>query len=166
MEKRDRPSWPEFFMFNAWWVATKSSCKYLQTGAVIVKDKRIIAAGYNGAPSGNKNCLEVGCRKEQQGIDFETKGTGNCRGIHAELNAMIQIARKNLANATMYSLYYPCSGCAKIIAGNDISKVFYSKIYKEPDSLTKEIFEEKKIKVEKLELDVEKYFDMIRNIDK
>jgi len=161
---RERPSWPESYMFSALWAACRSTCLHLQTGAVIVKDKRIIASGYNGAPPGIKNCLEVGCRKDREHVDFDDKGKGVCRGIHAEINAMSQISRENLKGTTLYSLYYPCSGCAKSIVGNGIDEVFYSKVYKEPDSLTKEVFTEAGVEISLLELDTEKCFEMIRGI--
>src|SRR3989338_3823814 len=99
--KKQRSSWNEYFMFSALSIAARSSCLYLQTGAVIVKDKRIIASGYNGAPPGIKNCLEVGCRKKREGINFEDKEKNVCRGIHAEINAMNQIAREDLKNTSL-----------------------------------------------------------------
>lgn len=152
-------------MFSALWTATRSSCLNLQTGAVIVKDKRIIASGYNGAPPGIKSSLELNsCRKEEHGINFEDKGKSVCRGLHAEMNAIDQIARENLNGTSIYSLYYPCSSCAKEIVGNGIIEVVYSKIYAGPDSLTKELFKEGKIQLKKLELDTKKYFDMIKDI--
>ena len=163
-EARERPPWLDSYMFSAVWAACRSSCPHLKTGAVIVKDKRIIASGYNGAPPGIKNCLEVGCRKDREHVDFDDKGKGVCRGIHAEINAMSQISRENLKGTTLYSLYYPCSGCAKSIVGNGIDEVFYSKVYKEPDSLTKEVFTEAKVKISRLEIDIEKCFEMIRGI--
>jgi len=161
---RQRPSWDEFFMFKALWAATRSSCVHLQTGAVIVKDKRVIATGYNGAPPGIENCLEKGCRKEKYSVDFNDKGKAVCRGIHAEINAMNQIARQDLKGDSLYSLYFPCSACAKAIAGNGLTEVIYSEIYQEPDSLTNEIFEEADVKLREFKLDVERYFDMIRRI--
>jgi dCMP deaminase len=160
--KIERHAWSEYYMFNAFWAATRSSCSYLKTGAVIIKDKRIIAIGYNGAPSDIKNCLEVGCRKDKHGIDFNDKGESACRGIHAEKNAMNQISRENLKGTTMYTVFYPCSRCAKEIVGNGFEEIVYSFYYKEPESLTKELFSEKGIKLRKLELNVEKDFNMIK----
>jgi dCMP deaminase len=157
-----RPSWDEIFMFNAYWISTRSSCLHLQTGAVLVKDKRIIATGYNGAPPGIKNCLEVGCRKERENIKFEEKDKRVCRGIHAEMNAINQISREGLKGTSLYTVYYPCSSCAKNIVGVGIQELIYSKIYEEPDSLTNELFLEAKIKIRKLELNLEKIFDIIR----
>ncbi len=165
-EKRKRPDWDEFFMFKALWAATRSSCNYLQTGAVIVKDKRIIATGYNGAPPGIENCLERGCRKDEQGVEFNDKGKAVCRGVHAEINAMNQIARQDLIDTKIYTLYFPCSSCAKAIAGNGLKEVIYSEVYQEPDSLTTEIFTESGVKLRKFHLNIEKNFQMIRKIAK
>jgi dCMP deaminase len=165
-EKRQRPSWDEFFMFKALWAARRSSCHYLQTGAVIVKDKRVIATGYNGAPPGIENCLEKGCRKDEKGVDFDDKGKGICRGVHAEINAMNQIARQDLIGTKIYTLYFPCSACAKAIVGNGLKEVIYSKIYQEPNSLTNELFSEAGVKLRKFDLDIEKYFKMIMKVDK
>ena len=161
---RKRPNWDESFMFRALWSSTRSSCEYLQTGAVIVKDKREIASGYNGAPPNIENCLSRGCRKDKQGVDFSDKGKAVCRGVHAEVNAMNQISRQELIGTTMYTLYYPCSACAKAIVGNGISEVVYSQIYQEPDSLTQELFRESGVKLRQFSLDTEKCFKMIRRV--
>jgi len=163
---RKRPSWDESFMLSALWAAARSSCIKMQTGAVIVKDKRIIASGYNGAPPNIKNCLEVGCRKDEYGIKFCEKGRGVCRGIHAEVNAMNQIARENLKGASLYTLCFPCSGCAKGIVGNGMKEVVYCNHYEENDSLTKELFDESKTVLRKLDLDIEKCFRMMKKIYK
>jgi dCMP deaminase len=157
-----RPSWDEYFMAIAYLTATRSSCFNLNTGAVITKNNRIIATGYNGAPSGIPNSFEEGyCRKDKFGIDFEVKGTGTCRGRHAEENAMSQPSRDEMNGATIYSVYYPCGSCAKSIVGNDISKVVWSKIYKDKDKLAEELFEKKGIEVIKLELDLNKIYDFL-----
>ena len=145
--KRERPSWDEFFMLDAIKTTTRSSCVYLQTGAVIVKDKRVIATGYNGAPPNIKNCLERGCRKDRERINFDDKGKGVCRGVHAEYNAMCQRSRDEVKGTTIYSVYCPCSACAKQIVGNGLSRVVFLNHYQEPDSLTTELFEEAKIEL-------------------
>jgi dCMP deaminase len=165
MEKRGRPSWDEYFMFNAFWIATRSSCCKLHTGTIIEKDKRIISAGYNGAPPGIVSCLERGCRKDEYKIDFNDKGRNACRGIHAEINALSQISRQELQGSTLYSVFFPCTPCAKAIVGNGIKRVVYNKIYEEEGSLAQELFHEKGIVVEKLDFDIEKYFDFINKIN-
>ena len=162
--ERERPSWEESYMFDAVFWATRSSCKYLQNGVVIVKDKRPIAHGYNGAPPGIENCLKIGCRKDREGVDFEDKGQGVCRGAHAETNAMDQIERKGLKGTTLYTMHLPCSACAKEIVGNGIDKVVYARDYLEADCLTKELFAEAGVKLVHLDIDIEKLFDMIRRV--
>ncbi len=164
--KRIRPSWDEFFMLNALISASRSSCRYLQTGAVIVKDKRVISAGYNGAPPGIANCLDSGCRKEIHGVEFDEKGKSVCRGIHAEINALSQIARKDLAGASLYTLYLPCSSCAKAIAGSGITNVIYLGHYHEPDNLTKEMFTEAGISLRKMSIDLEKFSSILKEVCK
>jgi len=154
--KEKRPSWDEYFMSIAFLTATRSSCENVHTGAVIVKNKRIIATGYNGAPSGIENCLEKGCRKERMGVKFETKNSGHCIGEHAERNALLQISSEKAKGSTMYSVTLPCSDCAKQIAGAGIERVVWFKIYKEPLNIVYEIFEEGNIKLEKINLDLNK----------
>lgn len=167
MEKKGvvgRPTWDEFFMYSAHWAATRASCLHLPNGVTIVKDKRMMASGYNGAPPGIKNCLEVGCRKDREGIAFNNKGQSACRGAHAEPNAISQIAREDLKGATLYTVYFPCTPCAKVITGSGIVEVVYSKMYEEPASLTNELFEEAGIKVRRLDMYPQRYFRMLKEV--
>lgn len=167
MEKKGfgRPNWDEAFMFAAISAATRSSCLTIKTGAVIVKDKRIISMGYNGAPPGITNCLEKGCRKKEHGVSFDKKDVGLCRGVHAEVNAMSQISRDNLKGTKMYTVFFPCSSCAKAIVTSGISEVIYSKIYKEPDSLTRELFSEAGVRLRRLKIDVKSQCNRIIDIN-
>jgi thymidylate synthase (methanogen type) len=162
----DRPDWDEYFMLQTILAAARSSCKHLQTGAVIVKDKRMIAMGYNGAPPNIRCCLDVGCRKDREGVGFEDKGKGVCRGVHAEINAINQIARQELKDTKMYTVYYPCSSCAKTIAGSGVKEVIYNKIYREPDNLTQEMFIEAGISLRQYDLDLDKNIKGIKNVFK
>ena len=90
-EKESRPSWGNYFMNITNLVAERSTCTRRAVGAVLVKEKRILSTGYNGAPTGLKHCLEVGCLREQLGVE-SGKMHELCRGIHAEQNAIIQAA--------------------------------------------------------------------------
>jgi len=163
-EKYDRPSWDEKHMAAAFNLAKKSSCVYLHNGVVIIKDKRGIAEGYNGAGPGLENCLTIGCRKEREGSDFEEKDNATCRGTHAEKNAMDQISRENLKGTSLYTVFFPCSSCAKSIVSNGVAEVVYSEIYTEPDSLTMEQFQEAGIKLRRLEFDVEKDYRRLKAV--
>jgi dCMP deaminase len=163
--EKERLSWDEMYMFMALIAASRSSCNHLHTGAIIVNgDKRIVAEGYNGAPKGTKNCLEMGCRKEKKGISFEQKRSGACKGVHAEVNAIHQVTGERLSNAKIYTVFYPCSDCAKeIVAIGGIKEVVYIHQYSEPDSLTKEIFKESGIKIRKLNPNLRKCLNAIKS---
>ncbi len=137
-----RPFWDEYFMEVAILVSYRASCLYVQAGAVIVKDKRIIATGYNGAPQGIDSCLVRGCNKDREGISQDTKNTGICIGEHAERNALLQVGRDKTLGATMYSRLFPCSDCAKQIIGAGIERVFYFEMYEEPNNLANILFNE------------------------
>ncbi len=154
--KEERLSWDEKHMLAAITIASRSSCNSLHTGAVVVKNKRIIAEGYNGAPEGIENCLEAGCRKNKYGINFETKGSGQCVALHAEVNALNEVSKEKAHGATLYTVYYPCADCAKEIVNNGIEEVVYLKDYKEPSQLAKELFDARKVKIRKLELNLDR----------
>jgi dCMP deaminase len=136
-----RPSWDEYFMTIAGQVAGRSTCLRRHTGAVLVKDRRILATGYNGTPRGLRHCEEVGCLREQRGI---TSGSHHelCRGIHAEQNAVIQAALYGTAieGATIYTTHQPCVLCAKILINAGVREILYRDPY--PDGLAQELLEE------------------------
>jgi len=155
MKQYTRPSWDESFMSIAYDAATRSSCHNLHTGVALVKDKRVIATGYNGAPPGIENCLQRGCRKKQEKVGFDDKGKGVCRGTHAEMNAIGQVSRELTKKATIYTVYFPCSACAKQIAGSGVEEVVYDQVYTEADSLTQEIFAEAGIKLRRLDFNMD-----------
>ena len=140
-----RPSWDEYFMAIVKEVATRSTCRRRQIGAVIVKDKRILATGYNGAPSGLAHCLEVGCLRDARGI-----GSGErheiCRGLHAEQNAIIQAALHGVSikGAAIYATHQPCTLCAKMIINSGIRHILYLSPY--PDELAVELLKEANVK--------------------
>ena len=163
-KRNERPSWEESFMASAYLAAARSSCNHLHTGVAVVIDKRVIATGYNGAPPGIENCLDRGCRKDEKAVEFDVKGTGTCRGTHAEINAMSQIPRNQLIGTTIYTVYFPCSACAKAITGNGIGAVVYDKTYKGEEELAREIFAEAGIRLRRLELDVDRIALMIKRV--
>jgi len=125
-----RPSFDEYFMEIAHVVAKRSTCLRGHVGAVIVKDKRILATGYNGAPSGMPHCDEVGCLREKLGVPSGERQE-LCRGVHAEQNAIIQAAKFGIGvdGATLYTTHSPCITCAKAIINAGISRVVYCKEY-------------------------------------
>ena len=128
-----RPSWPEYFMTIAEMVAKRSTCLRRHVGAILVKDKRILATGYNGAPAGLKHCEEVGCIRQNASIPSGERHE-LCRGLHAEQNAIIQAAYHgiSIAGSTLYCTNKPCVICSKMLINAGIAKIFYEKGYDDP----------------------------------
>jgi dCMP deaminase len=122
-----RPTIDEYFLKVASVVAERSTCRRHHMGAVAVKDKHILSTGYNGAASGVLDCLELGCLRDEMGIESGTRQE-ICRAIHAEQNAIVQAALHgiSLAGATIYCTHSPCILCAKMLANVKIERfVFY-----------------------------------------
>jgi dCMP deaminase len=148
---RLRPSWHEYFLQLARQAATRSTCLRRQIGAVLVRDKRVLATGYNGAPRGVGHCLEVGCLREQLGIPSGERHE-LCRAIHAEQNAIIQAAVHGVAiDASMlYCTHQPCILCAKMLINCGVKEIHYLEGY--PDALSLEMLEEAGVSLHKEEL--------------
>ena len=136
-----RPSWVEYFMKLANEVANRTTCMRRGVGCVIVKDRRILATGYNGVPSGLAHCAETGCLRAQLGIPSGQRHE-ICRGLHAEQYAIIQAARYgfNLDGASIYVNTQPCVVCANILINAGIVEVGYQDPY--PDELAMSMLEE------------------------
>ncbi len=133
-------------------IARRSTCLRRKVGALIVKDKRIITTGYNGAPAGLKHCAEIGCLREKLKIPPGARHE-LCRGIHAEQNAIIQAAIFGLsvAGATIYTTHQPCFICTKMIINAKIREIITRKPY--PDRFAEEMLKEAKVKVRFLKSD-------------
>ena len=116
-------------------VAQRSTCTRRAVGAIIVKDKRILTTGYNGAPSGTKHCLDVGCLREEMKIPSGERHE-LCRGIHAEQNAIIQAGYHGVSvkDAVLFCTNLPCSICAKMIVNAGIKTIYYESGYADPMS--------------------------------
>jgi dCMP deaminase len=142
----NRPSWDEYFMEIARLVARRSTCLRRQVGAVLVKDKNILATGYNGVPSGISHCADVGCLRVKRQVPSGERHE-LCRGLHAEQNAIIQAAKHgvNISGATLYCTNSPCVICSKMIINAGIARVIYLEGY--PDALSREMLEESGIEV-------------------
>jgi len=147
-----RPSWDEYFLRITREVAQRSTCLRRQVGAVLVMDKHILTTGYNGAPSGLQHCLDIGCLREQLKVPPGERHE-LCRGLHAEMNALLQASHYGIkiAGATLYSTTYPCSLCAKMLVNAGIKRIVTLTDY--PDALAKEILAMANIKVELVKLD-------------
>ncbi len=146
MKADARPSWNEYFMDIACLVAKRSTCTRRAVGAVIVKDKRLLATGYNGAPSGLRHCGEVGCLRETMKIASGQRHE-LCRGIHAEQNAIIQAAYHGvpIRGGVLYCTNLPCSICTKMIINAGITRIYYREGY--ADDLSTDMLREANIEV-------------------
>ncbi|MFA7673758.1 MAG: cytidine/deoxycytidylate deaminase family protein [Clostridia bacterium] len=144
----DRPSWDEYFMQVVDLVKTRSTCLRRKVGAVIVKDKRILATGYNGAPIGCRHCEEMGCLRQKLNIPSGERHE-LCRAIHAEQNAIVQAAKAGttIDGSTIYVSAQPCVICAKLLINAGIKRIVFSGDY--PDELAKELLDEAKIELVK-----------------
>ncbi len=141
-----RPSWDEYFLEIAKLVASRSTCLRRQVGAVFVRDKRMLATGYNGAPSGLKHCEEVGCIREREGVPSGERHE-LCRGIHAEQNAILQAAQFgiSLRDSMLYCTTQPCVLCAKMLINTGIKRMVVLGGY--PDSLAREMLDESDVDI-------------------
>ena len=142
-----RPDWDTYFMRITKLVATRSSCLRRCVGAVLVKDKRFLATGYNGAPAGMAHCEEAGCLRDQLHIPSGERHE-LCRGLHAEQNAIIQAARQGteIKDSTLYCTTAPCSLCAKMLINAGVTRIVYEGSY--PDERAMAFFAEAGVKVE------------------
>jgi dCMP deaminase len=123
MKKITRPDIDEYFLKIASVVAERSTCRRHHIGAVAVKDKHILATGYNGAPAGLQDCLELGCLRDELKIPSGTRQE-ICRGIHAEQNVIIQATLHgvSLEGSTIYCTHTPCVLCAKMLVNAKIKR--------------------------------------------
>jgi dCMP deaminase len=140
-----RIEWDQFFMAQCFLISTRSTCTRLAVGATIVRDKRIIAGGYNGSIAGGDHCIDKGCYV----ID------NHCvRTIHAEMNAILQCAKFGVPTegAEIYVTHFPCLQCTKAIIQAGIKVIYYAEDYKNhPYAL--ELLEQAGVKVEKVNFD-------------
>ena len=132
-------------------MAKRSTCLRRSVGAVIVRDKRILATGYNGAPKGMKHCTDIGCLREQLKIPSGERHE-ICRGVHAEQNAILQAAYFGFSvkDSMMYCSISPCVTCAKMLINVGINEVIYGEDY--DDNLAREMLQEKGVKVRRINL--------------
>ena len=142
-----RPSWDEYFSRITQEVSKRSTCLRRKVGAILVLDKRILATGYNGVPSRITHCSERGCLREEHKVPSGERHE-LCRGLHAEMNALIQAANHGIRvhGATLYSTAFPCSLCAKMLINGGITRVVAQDDYADP--LAKDLFAEAGMRVE------------------
>ena len=146
----NRPTWDRYFMDMASVVSRRSTCLRRQMGALLVRDKRILATGYNGAPAGLPHCDEVGCRRQQLGIPSGQRPE-LCRALHAEQNAIVQAALHGVSvrDAVLYCTNQPCVICAKMLINAGVKRIVYEVEY--PDELALEMFGQAGVELIRLE---------------
>ncbi len=138
--KEGRPSWDEYFMNLTQFVAKRATCTRKKLGAVLVKNKRIVATGYNGSPSGQPHCDDKGCFvvPTTQIVDGQEIARDHCiRTLHAEQNAIMQCALNGIPTdgSTLYVMYNPCYQCAKMVIAAGIKRVVFDADYFHDDGL-------------------------------
>ena len=128
----ERPSWHQYFLTITRQVAERSTCLRAKVGAVIVRDKNILATGYNGAPAGLPHCTEVGCLVYSSGTPAGEVEENCFRTIHAEMNAIAQAAKNgaSIRDADIYVTHTPCIHCLKVLINTGIRRIFYEHEYK------------------------------------
>ena len=151
IKKIKRPSWDEYFMQTAYLVSQRASCLRRKVGAVLVKDKHILATGYNGAPAGVDHCEVTGCLRQKLNVPSGQRHE-ICRGLHAEQNVILQAARHGVSvkDSVIYITNTPCSICAKMIINSGIKEVVVSEEY--PDQMAAGFLKDGKVKVRKFSI--------------
>jgi len=141
-----RPSWDEYFLEVSRLVAKRATCLRRRVGAVLVKDKRILATGYNGAPRGLAHCLDIGCIRQKLKIPSGERHE-LCRALHAEQNALIQASLYGISvkEATLYATNQPCIICAKMLINAGIKEIVIADGY--PDKMAADFLKEAGIKI-------------------
>ena len=152
-----RIDWDQYFMMQAALLASRSTCQRLSVGAVLVRDKRIIAGGYNGSVSGDDHCLDAGCYLRD----------GHCvRTIHAEMNAVLQCAKfgSGTDGAVIYVTDFPCLQCTKMLLQAGIKKIYYLRNYHN-DPYAVKLLKLKNVEIEQVEVDLENLDAVLRKIE-
>ena len=148
----DRLTWDQYFMTITQQVAERSTCNRAKVGAVIVRDRNILATGYNGAPAGMPHCTEAGCLIYESKTPYGEVEQNCFRTIHAEINAIAQAAKNgsNIKDSSIYVTHTPCIHCIKVLVNTGIKKVYYEAPYK-LDTL-EEILRNTQVHMEKVQL--------------
>lgn len=146
-----RPDWDEYFLQVAQLVSRRATCLRRRVGAVLVKDKKILATGYNGAPSGLKHCIDIGCLRKKLAIPSGERHE-LCRGLHAEQNVILQAALYGVSTkgSILYVTNQPCIICAKMLINAGVKEIISAGDY--PDKLARQFLKEAKIRIKRYAL--------------
>lgn len=153
VQQKFRPGWDEYFMKMAFLVAERSTCLRHHVGAIIVKEKQVLATGYNGAARNTRDCLQLGCLRDELKIPSGERHEV-CRGIHAEQNAIIQAARHgvNINGGTIYCTHSPCIICAKMIVNAGIQRIVANRDYPDFFDMARQLYSEAGMQYDRIPL--------------
>ena len=145
-----RPSWDQYFMGIARLVSQRSTCLRRKVGSLIVKERRILATGYNGTPSGIKHCAQIGCLRDKLKVPSGQRHE-LCRGLHAEQNVLLQAALYGvgLGDSTLYVTNHPCIICTKMIINAGIKEIVIAGSY--PDKMAREFLDQAGLKIRRIQ---------------
>lgn len=144
-ETNDRMSWDTYFMYQALLLSQRATCERLKVGAVLVKENRMIAGGYNGSVGGDAHCTDEGCHVQE----------GHCvRTIHAEMNALLQCSKfgSSTKNTTVYVTHFPCLLCTKMLLQAGITEICYLNDYRN-NEYAEHLYKIKGVNVRKITVD-------------
>ncbi len=149
---RKRPDWEVYFLRIAQLASTRSTCIRRHVGAVLVKEKKILATGYNGAPSGISHCADVGCLRDEEQVPSGQRHE-LCRGLHAEQNAILQAAYHGVSiqGSVLFCTNFPCVICSKMLINAGIRQIFYLEGY--PDPLSEKMLKEAGMDLHQIEME-------------
>ena len=149
---RKRPDWEVYFLKMAKLASTRSTCIRRHVGAVLVKEKKILATGYNGVPSGISHCADVGCLRDEEQIPSGQRHE-LCRGLHAEQNAILQAAYHGVSiqGSVLFCTNFPCVICSKMLINAGIRQIFYLEGY--PDSLSETMLNEAGMELHRIDME-------------
>jgi dCMP deaminase len=147
--KLERPEWDKYFMDIAFLVSQRSTCLRRKVGAVLVKEKRILSTGYNGAPAKITHCQVAGCLRSRLKVPSGQRHE-LCRGLHAEQNVLLQAALHGVSvkDSSLYVTVTPCIICAKMIINAGVKQIVIQDHY--PDNMAEEFLKQAKIKIKRL----------------
>jgi dCMP deaminase len=159
-----RPNWDEYFMKLAIDVSNRATCRFARVGCLIVAndDKRILGSGYNGAPKDVEDCLKAGCQKEKKGLVYEKSlNTGQCIGVHAEMNGLAHITALHGQEFTLYTTLFPCANCAKNLLPYKLKRIVYKNNYDESEAETaRALLGKRNIQIDRLDMSLKRYLEI------
>jgi dCMP deaminase len=157
-----RPDWDETFMSLAIENSARSSCWFIRSGSLFVQNNQIAASGYNGASARRKNCLEGGCVKEEKGLKYEESlNSGNCIGIHSEMNGLGHLSKMSSNKMTLYTTIFPCVACAKNLEPYPIERIVFKKQYLDNEyNQALKSLEDLGIEICQLDLSLQRHWDI------